>query len=516
MKKSEVNKLGRWPVEFLNGLVSEVPDIKISSAIKLKWRCEIHGEYEQAISEHLKTMRCPKCSKEESALKIQKSRLSKTKYSAEFLKDLELSPDKEAVLTGKLRRNDKARFVCPIHGEYLQRISGHMEGKSCPKCRYLKSSLASSESMRSKNPYPQWFIKDLEGSPDKEDVLNGILKSHDKAQFYCSQHGFYIQLIYDHLYGKGCPTCASNFSSTREKFISEFLSSEGIKVIRNDRNILSDCGGYEIDLYLPDYKVAFEFNGYLFHCSGSKTEYGYGGKPKYYHQLKTELCLQKGIKLYHIWEDCSDELCLSIVKVKLGLCERIYARKCLISSVSKEIEREFLNNNHCDGYTQSVKNWALSLEGEIVCVLSLRRSFTGYYEIARFATKAGYEVVGGYSRLLNQLKEYLKSIGVKELITYCNRDLSPDSKNNFYSNNGFLFEGESSLIMNYYSIRATDVCGRHYKAHEVVSRFSLRKQVLIEELGDRYKENMNELECAELLGFRPVYNSGNFKYRILL
>lgn len=516
MKKSEVKKLGKWPDEFIKGMVSEVPDISISSLTKLKWRCDIHGEYEQMISEHLKTMRCPKCSKEESIRKAQQSKLSKTEYSDEFLKDLELSPDKEAILSGRLRRNDKARFVCPIHGEYLQRIAGHMEGKSCPKCRYLKSSSSNSELMRNKNPYPQWFIDDLEGSSDKEDVLNGILKSHDKAQFYCPHHGFYHQLIYDHLYGKGCPTCASNFSSRREQDVYQFLIDRGIKVIKNDRNILSDCGNYEIDLYLPNHQIAFEFNGYLFHCSGSKTEYGYGGKPKYYHQLKTELCLQKGIKLYHIWEDCSDELCLSIVKAKLGLCKRVYARKCEISLVSKEIEKEFFNRNHCDGYTSSIRNWALFHKGELMCLISLRRSFTGCYEIARFATKTGYEVVGGYSRLLKQLKVYLKGMGVKELITYCNRDLSPDSKDNFYSNNGFIFEGESSLIMNYYSIRTTDVCGKHYKAHELVSRFNLRKQVLIEELGDRYKENMNELECAELLGFRPVYNSGNFKYRIKL
>lgn len=444
MTKKEVLERGEWPQEFLDNLVSEVPDIKINSHTKLKWICEEHGIYEQEIGSHLLGRRCPKCG-----------------------------------------------------------ISNRIRGMR--------------DSKRDTNKFPQWFIDDLDGSPDKEAVLNGTLKSHDKAQFYCPQHGFYSQLITNHLnQGQSCPSCIEiKYSSKREEFVAEFLVENGIKVVRNDRNILSDKGGYELDLYLPTYKVAFEFNGYLFHCAGSKTKYGYGGKSKYYHKLKTELCLQKGIKLYHIWEDCSDELCLSIVKAKLGLCERIYARKCEVKILSKEEEKEFFENNHVDGFTKSLKCYALTNNGIVVCALSLRNNFSNQMEIARFASKINVEVVGGYSRLLKQVKGLLKSENIKELVTYCNRDLSPDPNNNFYSNSGFEFVKECSLIMNYYSVDYVEVNNKSYKPYQLISRFNLRKQVLIEELGSRYKEGMSELECVELLGFRPVYNSGNFKYKFI-
>ena len=305
-----------------------------------------------------------------------------------------------------------------------------------------------------------------------------------------------------------------NYSSKREKFIYDFLIKEGIRVIQNDRNTLSDVGGYELDLYLPDYKIAFEFNGYLFHCSGTKTRHGFGGKPKYYHKLKTEICLKKGIRLYHIWESCSDELTLSIVRAKLGLCEKVYARKCKIEVLDKSNEKEFFDKNHVDGFTKSLKCYALIFNGEIVCALSLRRNFSNQMEIARFASKLNTEVIGGYSKLLKTIKESLSKENITELVSYCNRDLSPDPFNNFYFNHGFKFEKECSLIMNYYSINFTEVNGVVYKPYTLVSRFNLRKQILINELGERYTTGMNELECAELLEFRPVYNSGNFKYKM--
>ena len=516
MRKKEVLKKGKWPIEFLEGLVSQEPSITVPSDTKLIWRCVKHGDYTQRVSDHLRNSKCPKCSKEEAVLIRQKDRLSNITYSEQFLKDIENSPDKERILNGDLRRKDKATFICKIHGVYSQSIAHHMSGQGCPRCGDLRSAEKKSGLMRTKSPYPQWFVDDLEGSPDKDKVLSGELKSHDKAYFVCKDHGLYHQLIYDPLYGRGCPTCASNFTSNREKVVYQYLISEGIRVIKNDRNLLSDSGNYELDLYLPDHKVAFEFNGYLYHCSGSKTEYGYGGKSKYYHRDKTEACLSKGVRLYHIWEDCSDILCISLVKAKLGLCDRVYARKCDVVKLKRDEEKSFFSLNHVAGYTQSSRCFALKLNGEVKCALSLRRNFNHEYEIARFATQVNIEVVGGYSRLLSCVKRFLIENGITKLVSYCDRDLSPDRNNNFYANHGFKFVSESSLIMKYYSLRSTEVNGRHYKTHQIVDRFSLRKQILVKELGDKYKEGMTEQECAELLGFRPVYNSGNFKYRIHL
>lgn len=77
------------------------------------------------------------------------------------------------------------------------------------------------------------------------------------------------------------------------------------------KNVTKNNAKLELDVYLPDLKLAFEFNGDQFHCN-----------PKFYsstdvsritHKLassiwkkdarKAELCKQKGIILFVVWED---------------------------------------------------------------------------------------------------------------------------------------------------------------------------------------------------------------------
>ena len=53
----------------------------------------------------------------------------------------------------------------------------------------------------------------------------------------------------------------------------------------------------ELDIYIPENKLALEINGNYFH-----SELG-GKKNKYYHVNKTELCESKNIQLIHIFED---------------------------------------------------------------------------------------------------------------------------------------------------------------------------------------------------------------------
>lgn len=64
-----------------------------------------------------------------------------------------------------------------------------------------------------------------------------------------------------------------------------------LTLYRNDRTILD---GKELDIYLPDYKLAIEINGDYWHCSSFKDTR--------YHQLKTIQCMDKDIELIHIFE----------------------------------------------------------------------------------------------------------------------------------------------------------------------------------------------------------------------
>lgn len=334
-----------------------------------------------------------------------------------------------------------------------------------------------------------------------------------------------------------CPSCTERgFRSKREIEICDYLDRAGVGYFKSYRNHQLKFEGsnsnFEFDIFIPSKNIAFEFNGYAYHNSGS----GIYGKSKRYHQNKTQISLDNGIRLYHIWESTSLGLCKSIISSKLGLNRKIYARNCLISEISNSDSKKFFNKCHVDGYVQSSRIYALfsldvedeiSIEVEginygIVCAISImnraiQSSKESVWEIGRFASKRGITVVGGYSRLLKHSICYLKSIGESQLVSYCNRDLSPDPNETFYAKYGFEFLGDSGPIYKYWASKNIVYYGEEYKVGTLIQRHKLQKQLLV----SFYKRNnltlpepCTEYALATEIGFMPVYNSGNFKYKL--
>ena len=123
-----------------------------------------------------------------------------------------------------------------------------------------------------------------------------------------------------------CNPFQSNISPN-EDFIYEFIKEnyEG-KIIKSDRNILTPK---ELDIYLPDLKLAFEYNGLFWHNELYKD--------KNYHLTKTEKCLEKDVQLIHIYSDnwiYKQEIVKSMILNKLGkTSHKIFARKCIIKVI---------------------------------------------------------------------------------------------------------------------------------------------------------------------------------------
>lgn len=98
------------------------------------------------------------------------------------------------------------------------------------------------------------------------------------------------------------PTCLNCYPISENKSIKEKLLFELIEKNYNGEIITSDrvlLDGKEIDIYLPELKIAFEFNGLYWHSEKFKS--------REYHKNKTEKLLKKEIILYHIWEHEYDE-----------------------------------------------------------------------------------------------------------------------------------------------------------------------------------------------------------------
>ena len=71
-----------------------------------------------------------------------------------------------------------------------------------------------------------------------------------------------------------------------------------------------------------------------------------------------------------------------MIKNKLGLNTKIYARKCLVKEVSSQEARKFLEYNHLQGYANSKVRLGLYYNEELISLMTFSSSayklFTEY------------------------------------------------------------------------------------------------------------------------------------------
>ena len=291
-----------------------------------------------------------------------------------------------------------------------------------------------------------------------------------------------------------CFPLNSYSSSGKETTIFNFIKENSeYDIIQSDRSILN---GKEIDIYIPELKLGFEFNGLYWHSELYKE--------KNYHLEKTKSCNDQGISLFHIWEDdwlYKQDIVKSMILNKLGRTEnKIFARKCQIKEIGdNKLVRNFLNENHIQGFVGSKIKLGLFYNDELVSLMTfgnLRKSLgqksqEGCYELLRFCNKLNTTVVGGSSKLF---KYFLKIFNVKDIISYS--DLSR-SNGNMYQQLGFKLSHNSAP--NYYYI--IDGIRKH--------RFNFRKDKLIKEGADPIK---TEIQIMNERGFYRIFDCGMQKW----
>lgn len=286
-----------------------------------------------------------------------------------------------------------------------------------------------------------------------------------------------------------CLVCypLKELSSIKEKEIVNWLREIGLEVLENNREIIHPK---EIDIYLPDYKIAIEFNGLYYHSDKFKE--------KKYHLHKTIECQNKGIQLIHIWEDdwvYRKDIIKSIILNKLNLIKnKIYARKTIVREISTVEAKKFLNKNHIQGYTNSSIKIGLFTGSELVSVMtfgSRRINAKNNYELIRFANKLNTNVIGGASKIF---KYFLKRYKKNNIVSYS--DISLFS-GDLYEKLGFKNDGPTSL--NYYW---TDLNTKYH-------RFNFNKKKLIK-MG--YDKKMTEEEIMKSIGYYKIWSCGQVRW----
>lgn len=91
------------------------------------------------------------------------------------------------------------------HGEFYQYPSALLRGVGCQKC---SSELKSTNMTLSNREIYDKCIKNSNGYYDYSFVLEEGKNDKDEIKVICPKHGVFLQNLYHHLSGEGCPKCA--------------------------------------------------------------------------------------------------------------------------------------------------------------------------------------------------------------------------------------------------------------------------------------------------------------------
>jgi len=446
---------------------------------KIKIICSEHGIFKQTPDAHLNQLQgCKKCSINNKKFSIQEfieraSKVHNNKY------DYSLVEYKNC--------RTKIKIICSIHGIFKQTPDAHLNQlQGCKKCSIEKrgkyQTLTIEEFIhRANNIYNNKY----------DYSVTIYIHSQKHVKIICPIHGIFKQTPEGHLRGNGCNMCSKNISKP-ELEICAFLDSKTIDYEQSNRSILN---GKELDIVIPSFKLAIEFNGIYWHSE--QVLKNNNKNPIRYHQEKYLGCKKEGHQLLSIFEPewiFKKEIIKSIILAKLNIYEtKIGARKCKIKIINSKISKDFFNNNHIQGFFGG-KHFGLYYKDQLVSAISFRKNKEDY-ELTRFVNKKNTLVHGAFSKLL---KCFINNYNFNSIYTFADLRYF---EGKVYLKNGFKFVHE--VDPSYYYFR-----GKSYLLH----KRGFQKKILKKKF-NTYNPELTEYRNCLNNGYDRVWDCGKLKFK---
>lgn len=551
-----IEKLKKCIVEIHGNKYDYSWDTYVKKTEKMKIICPVHGEFWQSLHEHIdKKQGCPKCG-------VIKRSENKLYDFSDFVKCAKLIHGDKYIYNEKDYHGykEKMKITCPIHGDFYQVPTHHVNSKEgCPQCgldisknikRRTKDEFIKLAKQVHVNKYdyskseyinsltktciicpihgefyqtPYSHIKGC-GCPKCGDELRGrkqvkgtdnfikesILVHGDKYDYskvhykgildpvviICKKHGEFKQVPSYHLSGNGCPICGKTISKAEEEIYNFCCEQIGEENVQQRNRLI--IHPYELDIYLRSLGYAIEYNGLRWHSEKF-------GKDRYYHLNKLNACKEKGIKLIQIFEDeyiNKRDIVYNKLKHIMKLDQnlpRIPGRKCVIKEITAVKAKEFLNKYHIQGYIGSKVYLGAFHNEELVAVMTFKTlDKCNNWELTRFASNYNYICQGVGGKLFTH---FIKNYNPEEIKSFADRRWTINEENNIYIKLGFKFDSYTNPDYHYY--REEDGPIRQHK-------FAFRKNRLNKKYG--LPLSMTEEEMTENLGYTRIYDCGLIKY----
>ncbi len=347
--------------------------------------------------------------------------------------------------------NYKIKIGCPFHGEFEQYPNNHLRTSGCPKCGTIKGSVKLTKSL--------------------SDIINKANKIHDNKCDY--------------------PKC-TNIISSYELEIQNFLNNNNIEFMASNRSIIKP---YELDIIIPQYNLAIEFNNQYWHSEQMLKK---NNKSNSYHKMKTDMCKHAGYQLLTIFESewvNNKDIIKSII---LNKCKQIktkyHGRKCIVKLVNKNAAKMFFESNHIQGYSNG-QNIGLYYNNILVSCITFSK-YKNSYNLIRFVNKKYTIVHGAFGKLL---KYFINTTSFDTIFTFADRRYF---EGNVYSLNGFKFVHD--VLPSYYYFKT---------GNELLHKRNYQHKRLSVKLNN-YDSNLTEYQNMLNHNYNRIWDCGKIKYEL--
>lgn len=186
-----------------------------------------------------------------------------------------------------------------------------------------------------------------------------------------------------------CRVCNPAISySIKERCLYSFIKNNYSDEILLNKKIYKRN---ELDVYLKNINLAFEFNGLYWHSIKNK---------KFNcHYNKTKWCENKGIHLIQVYEDDwefkKDVIESNILKL-INKCNRIDSNICDIKEISSNESKIFYEENSLYKYKESKYNYGLFYNNLLVYLFSVNDNCVSFCEIKNLIIDDAFEKIFNY------------------------------------------------------------------------------------------------------------------------
>jgi possible homing endonuclease len=400
----------------------------------------------------------------------------------------------------------KDKWLCKCDcGRYTYATSYDLRNSKHKSCGCMSSELtklsklkkySEIDSHKFSNIREQWQIDILNSKEKLIDYIKSLNirpTVKELAQRLCVMQSTIFKKIHD--YNIEYAMNMYTYSMLENEIYSYIMSITDNNIIRNSRDIIKPK---EVDIYIPEKKIALEVNGDYWHSDYEKDTH--------YHQNKTIECAKHGIRLIHIfeyeWINNNDKIKSFLHSNISSNTKSIFARTTEIREIESNRAKEFLDIYHLQNSINSPINLGLYNDNSLIAVASFGKSRFNRkyeYEIYRLAFKNSIRVIGGTQKLI---KYFIRKYNPKSIFTYSDTTKFTGKS---YIKSGFTVCEDAVTTPNYVWVNSE---------HNVLKRYETQPSKL-NELGFDMEKNTEDT-IMKGLGYMKIYDSGSLKMEYII